>query len=134
LIVLFSDGQDSTSITDADVQLDVAKRSTPTVAIILGSPNPERPASILRTSSSLSSATVGALTERIAAETGGLVTPVKAGESVSSKYRRMLQEFRSSYVLYFTPQGVERSGAHSLEVRLKRGGAEVRARRGYVWR
>jgi VWFA-related protein len=134
LIVLFSDGQDSTSITDADALLDVAKRSTPTVAIILGSPNPERPASILRTSSSLSSATVGALTERIAAETGGLVTPVKAGESVSSKFRRMLQDFRSSYVLYFTPQGVERSGAHSLEVRLKRGGAEVRARRGYVWR
>src|SRR5687767_11040059 len=78
LIVLFSDGQDSTSITDADALLDVAKRSTPTVAIILGSPNPERPVSIIRTSSSLSSATVGALTERIAAETGGLVTPVKA--------------------------------------------------------
>jgi len=134
LIVLFSDGQDSTSITDADALLEVAKRSTPTVAIILGSPNPERPSSIIRTSSSLSSATVGALTDRIAAETGGMVTAVKAGESVSSKFRRMLQDFRSSYVLYFTPTGVEPKGAHTLDVRLKRGGADVRARRGYVWR
>jgi hypothetical protein len=46
----------------------------------------------------------------------------------------MLQEFRSSYVLYFTPRGVERSGAHTLEVRVKRPGVDVRARRGYVWK
>jgi VWFA-related protein len=134
LIVLFSDGQDSSSITDPDTLLDVARRSTPTVAIILGSPNPERPASLLRTSSALASATVGALSERIAGETGGIVTLVKPGETLTSKFRRMLQEFRSSYVLYFTPRGVDRVGAHTLDVRVKRTGVDVRARRGYVWR
>ena len=36
LVVLFSDGQDSSSISDADALLDVARRSTPTVATILG--------------------------------------------------------------------------------------------------
>ena len=130
LIVLFSDGQDSMSITDPDTLLDVASRSTPTVAIILGAPSAERPASLLRTTS----ATVGALSERIAAETGGLVTAVKPGENLSSRFRRMLQEFRSSYVLYFTPTGVERGGVHTLDVRVKQPGADVRARRGYIWR
>ena len=57
LVVLFSDGQDSSSISDAETLLDVARRTTPTVAIILGTPNPERAASLLRTSSALSTAT-----------------------------------------------------------------------------
>jgi VWFA-related protein len=134
LVVLFSDGQDSSSISDAETLLDVARRTTPTVAIILGTPNPERPASVLRTSSALSTSTVGTLSDRIALETGGMVAPLKAGENLTSKFRRMLQEFRSSYVLYFTPRGVERSGAHTLEVKVKRPGVDVRARRGYVWR
>jgi Ca-activated chloride channel family protein len=134
LIVLFSDGQDSSSITDADTLLDVARRSTSTVAVILASPSSERPASILRTSSGLSSATVSAFSDRIASETGGMVTAVKAGENLSSRFRRTLQEFRSSYVLYFTPAGVERAGTHTLDVRVTRPGTVVRARRGYVWR
>ena len=134
LVVLFSDGQDSSSISDVETLLEVAKRSTPTVAVILGSPNPERPASVLRTSSSVSSPGVGALSDRIAAETGGIVAPLKPGENLTSKFRRMLQVFRSSYVLYFTPRGVERAGTHTLEVRVKRPGVDVRARRGYVWR
>jgi VWFA-related protein len=134
LVVLFSDGQDSSSISDAETLLDVARRTTPTVAIILGTPNPERPASLLRTSSAPSTSTVATLSDRIALETGGMVAPLKAGENLTSKFRRMLQEFRSSYVLYFTPRGVERSGAHTLEVKVKRPGVDVRARRGYVWR
>jgi VWFA-related protein len=134
LVVLFTDGQDSSSITDAETLLDVARRTTPTVAVILGTPNAERPASLLLTSSSVSTLSVGALSDRIALETGGMVAPLKPGENLTSKFRRMLQEFRSSYVLYFTPRGVERSGAHTLEVRVKRPGVDVRARRGYVWK
>jgi Ca-activated chloride channel homolog len=134
LVVLFTDGQDSSSISDAETLLEVARRTTPTVAVILGTPNAERPASLLRTSSSVSTLTVGALSDRIALETGGMVAPLKPGENLTSKFRRMLQEFRSSYVLYFTPRGVERSGAHTLEVRVKRPGVDVRARRGYVWK
>jgi Ca-activated chloride channel family protein len=134
LVVLFSDGQDSSSISDADALLDVARRSTPTVATILGTPLAERPASVLRTNASLASATVESLTERLATETGGMVTTVKTGENLTAKFRRMVQDFRSSYVLYFTPKGVDRGGAHTLDVRVKRPGVDVRARRGYIWR
>jgi hypothetical protein len=37
-------------------------------------------------------------------------------------------------VLYFTPQGVAPSGSHSIDVRVKQTGTEVRARRGYIWK
>jgi Ca-activated chloride channel family protein len=134
LIVLFSDGQDSSSITDVETLLDVARRSSPTVAVLLGSPSLEDPALRFRTTSASGSETVGALFERIARETGGIVAPVKPGETLTSRFRRMLQEFRSSYVLYFTPRGVERAGVHTLDVRVKRSGADVRARRSYIWR
>jgi hypothetical protein len=32
------------------------------------------------------------------------------------------------------PRGIQRAGAHTLGVRVKRTGLDVRARRGYVWR
>jgi VWFA-related protein len=134
LIVLFSDGQDSNSITDAETLIDVAKRSSQTVAVILGPSTGARPASLIRTRSGAPAATVSAVAERLASETGGVLTALTPGEDLSSRFRRTLQEFRASYVLYFTPQGVERSGAHVLDVRVKRAGMDVRARRGYIWK
>ena len=78
--------------------------------------------------------TIGRLYDQLARETGGLVVAATAGERLASTFRRMLAEFRASYVLYFTPQGVDRSGAHTIDVRVKQDGTDVRARRGYVWK
>jgi Ca-activated chloride channel family protein len=133
LVILFSDGQDSSSISDVETLLDIAKRSTPTLAVILGSSSVEGPASLFRATRAAAPETVGALYERLAGETGGMVAVVKPGENLTSRFRRMVQDFRSSYVLYFTPKGVERAGVHTLDVRVKRNGAEVRARRSYAW-
>jgi VWFA-related protein len=133
LIMLFSDGQDSSSITDAETLLDAARRSTPTVALVLASASLKRPASLVRNSSKLSSATIGGLADQIASDTGGYVVALNPGDNLTSTFRRVLEQFRTTYVLYFTPRGVERQGAHTLEVRVKRDRAEVRARRGYLW-
>jgi VWFA-related protein len=134
LVVLFSDGQDSSSITDADALLDVARRSTPTVAVVLASPSLQRPASLVRTAAKLSTATVGEIADQIAADTGGFVATISPGENLTSTFRRVLEQFRTSYVLYFTPRGVDRQGSHTLDVRVKGAKVEIRARRGYVWR
>jgi VWFA-related protein len=134
LVMLFSDGQDSSSISDAETLLDVAKRSTPTVAVVLASASGKQPASLLRSASKQGSLTVGNLAEQIASDTGGFVVGVTPGDNLSSTFRRVLELFRTSYVLYFTPRGVERKGTHTLEVRVKDAKVEVRARRGYVWR
>jgi VWFA-related protein len=130
LIVLFSDGQDSSSITDLETLLDVARRSTPTVAIVLASPSLQRAASLLRHTQK----TVGDVAQQIAADTGGFVATVAAGDNVTSTFRRVLEQFRTSYVLYFTPRGVDPKGTHTLDVHVKRDKIEVRSRRSYAWR
>jgi VWFA-related protein len=134
LVVLFSDGQDSSSISDADTLLDIARRSTPTVAVVLASPTRQRPASLLRTASKTSAMTVGDLADQIGNETGGFVATINPGENLTSTFRRVLEQFRTSYVLYYTPSGVEPKGDHTLEVRVKNARVEVKARRGYVWK
>jgi VWFA-related protein len=134
LVMLFSDGQDSSSISDADTLLDIARRSTPTVAVVLASPNRQRPASLLRTASKTSAMTVGDLADQIGNETGGFVATIIPGENLTSTFRRVLEQFRTSYVLYYTPSGVEPKGDHTLEVRVKNARVEVKARRGYVWK
>jgi hypothetical protein len=134
LVMLFSDGQDSSSISDAETLIDVARRSTPTVAVVLASAPGERPASLLRNPSRNSPPTISGLAEQVASETGGFVATITPEEDVTSTFRRVLEQFRTSYVLYFTPKGVERQGSHTLEVRVKNAKVEVRARRGYIWR
>ncbi len=134
LIVLFSDGQDSSSVTDPDVLFDVARRTTSTVDIVLASAVQERSASPFARAPGRPPITIGRMYDQLARETGGLVVPTASGDNLSSTFRRVLADFRSSYVLYFTPRGVDRTGSHSLEVRVKQEGADVRARRGYVWR
>jgi hypothetical protein len=43
-----------------------------------------------------------------------------------------LEEFRHRYLVSYTPQGVAKGGWHKVEVRVKRRGATVRARPGYL--
>jgi Ca-activated chloride channel family protein len=135
LIVLFTDGKDSSSISDPDTLFDVARRTTATVDIVLASTAPERSnATPFGRSPGRPQITVGRMYEQLARETGGLVVPTTAGENLASTFRRTLADFRESYVLYFTPQGVAFSGSHTIDVRVKRDGTDVRARRGYIWK
>jgi hypothetical protein len=67
----------------------------------------------------------------LARETGGSVFPVAPSANLSAAFSRVLSDFRSAYVLYYTPRGVDRTGYHDLEVAVRRDGAVVQARRGY---
>jgi len=132
LIVLFSDGVDSSSISDPEMLFELAKGSGSTVAMVLAATNSQAPASVFshRVPGAI---TVERLYDRIARDTGGTVVPVSPGDNLATTFRRVLDNFRASYVVYFTPQGVEREGAHTLDVRVKRSNVQVRARSGYVW-
>ena len=134
LIVIFSDGHDTSSITDPATLLDVARRTTPTVHVVLppvpiatGGPG----VVMFQNQLLLSSRQVYTA---LARETGGVVVTVSPGENLTSTFRRVLDDFRSSYVLHFSPTGVARQGVHTLDVKVKRSGVEVRARREYDWR
>lgn len=135
LVVLFTDGQDSSSISDPDVLFDVARRTSSTVNIVLASTAPERSsASPFARPPGGPPITVGRMYDQLARETGGVVVPMTRGEDLVSTFRRTLSDFRASYVLYYTPQGVARDGSHTINVRVKQDGTEVRARRGYIWK
>jgi VWFA-related protein len=131
LIIVFTDGKDSASITEPDVLVDVARRSPPTVAVVLASSAPEQAAS---TFGPLPFVPIREMYDRLARETGGAVVYTRADEDLSATFRRVLSDFRSSYVLYFAPRAVEPGGVHSLDVRVRQPGVEVRSRRAYVWR
>jgi hypothetical protein len=72
---------------------------------------------------------------RDAAEaTGGRLRTVDTSTSLTTAFRTALDEFRTSYVLWFTPEGVPAGGWHTLQVKLKKGDYEIRARSGYQGR
>jgi len=70
---------------------------------------------------------------RSAAEvTGGRFTQARGRDAIYSAFTEALKDFRDSYVLYFTPTGVSRTGQHKLSVTVpKFPRAQVRARSGY---
>ena len=63
--------------------------------------------------------------------TGGAVYQRSAGTSLSALFEQALDEFRSSYVLTFTPRGVKAEGWHTLTVRTKDSRHRLRWRNGY---
>ena len=68
---------------------------------------------------------------KAAEATGGLLTGVDVAKPLPDVFTSAIADFRSSYQLWFSPQGVSPDGWHDLAVRVKRGKYEVAARRGY---
>jgi len=69
---------------------------------------------------------------RDAAElTGGRLRQAEAAESLTNVFRTALDEFRTSYVLWYTPKGVPASGWHTIRVSVKKGKYTIRHRSGY---
>ena len=142
LIVVFTDGSDSSSTTSPDVLAAVAQRTRATLAFVM----PARPGSTPWSSSPsttqgrststfntgrLADGSTGELFSTLARETGGSILPVGSDSDFAAAFRRVLGEFRSAYVLYYTPRGVDARGYHTLEVKVKPTDARVQARRGY---
>jgi VWFA-related protein len=67
----------------------------------------------------------------LAATTGGEEWRADYGQ-LRDVLLKALEEFRSRYTLRYDRQGVSRAGWHELEIRVRRPGVRVRARRGYV--
>jgi VWFA-related protein len=69
--------------------------------------------------------------EEVAETTGGEVL-VESSDGLRPTFRRIVQDFRSRYILAYSPAGVEMAGFHRLDVHVKRPGLSVRARPGYI--
>lgn len=136
LVVLFGDGADTTSVTSSSVLLDLAQHTNAAVSVV----QPPLTTIVTMFGGGLDMVTRGAAVgqsdylkfyRRLAAETGGVVTIQEPRQDLTATFRKALDEFRSSYVLRFSPT-VTASGFHTLEVSVpSRPKATLRARRGY---
>ncbi len=67
---------------------------------------------------------------RIAEETGGGSFEMQKTDELAPTFTRVAQELRSQYLLAFAPDTLD-GKVHKLEVRVKRPGVTVRARKSY---
>jgi VWFA-related protein len=122
LVMIFTDGADSSSVLTSDAVAELVERTTAAVSAVVPSRGPLTPASPDTTA-------LRQLTEA----SGGVYLPtISAAQDLTATFKRVLDEFRSTYVLHYTPTGVGASGFHPLAVSVKgRGSLTVKARRGY---
>lgn len=113
LLMVFSDGLDTSSFMGTDRVLDMGRRSDVVVYSIAS--KDARP-DFLETLSEI---------------TGGRLHETKRDEELSKAFRAILDEFRHRYLVTYTPKGVPKDGWHTLDVRVNRSGARVKARPGY---
>jgi Ca-activated chloride channel homolog len=133
LVLVFSDGVDTSSVLEERRVLEIARRSDVIVYAIgvrgwslsvpIGSPRPVRaPAGPITDDRFLNS---------LASDTGGRLVYAENDRDVADTFTRVMQEFNSRYVLGYAPSGVASGGWHQLTVRVKKHNATVLARRGY---
>jgi VWFA-related protein len=115
LLMIFSDGLDTSSWLLPASVLDTARRSDVVVyAVAAGA---SRHASFL---------------EDLAESTGGRRIAIESTRDLSAAFVSILKEFRHRYLVSYSPRGVAGEGWHTLKVRVKTRSGTVRARPGYL--
>lgn len=113
LVIVLSDGVDTASWLTAASVMETARRlDVALFGIASGAPR--------RTP-----------LEDLADASGGELIRVESTREMSSALTALVDAFRQRYLLSFVPQGVVRTGWHTLDVRAKRRGLRVTARAGY---
>jgi VWFA-related protein len=113
LLIIFSDGVDTSSWLSPESVLETARRGD---VVVYGVEIGQRRASFSRDLSEV---------------TGGRSIAIESTNDLSAIFTRILEEFRMRYLVSYSPQGVESGGWHRLEVRVKGHRASVKARPGY---
>ena len=114
LAVVFTDGQESASWLPQADGLDAAKRSEVVVyGVRVGWEGPR-------------------FLGDVASTTGGRLLQMASPDRLRQAFLEILEEFRTRYVLRYTPRGVERKGWHRLDVRVKGRSAKILVRKGYL--
>lgn len=124
LNLILTDGVDTSSFFELATIADTMKYATGQTSIVIlrgggGHVNDEATLKLLK---------------NITETSGGQMMELGRGESLSEKFLAALDQFRTSYVLRYTPTGVPRAGWHAVDVSTKNSKYKVRARQGYWFR
>ena len=115
--LFMTDGEDNASLFDSRTVVETARHAGSLISIV-----------VVENRASLS--VQGAL-RAVALNTGGEVIELKKKDGLSFAFLTALENFRTSYVLRYSPTGVEPTGWHDVSVSVRSRGYTVRARRGY---
>ena len=136
LIVLFSDGGDTSSWLPLHAALDKARRTDAVVYVVTPRPPGGEFRDSYRSGVQLRRLpprpfVTTPFVEELAEVTGGRLILARDGSSLRDSFIRIVTDFRSRYVLTYTPEGVPAGGWHPLSVKLTKAKGKVTARRGY---
>jgi len=126
LVVAATDGLDTSSALPRELLNQVLDRSEAVVHIVS--------TGVVRLASSYPTAGFAEyawVLDDLTRRSGGRYYEVRADQDFSPLLRAAVEEFRTRYVVGFTPTGVDRPGWHELEVAVPGRSYEVRHRRGY---
>jgi VWFA-related protein len=142
LVVVFSDGADTTSWLDPITVLNAARDTDVVVygvtlepVVVARNANQDgvrQRAALRRWFDSDPTLFPDMLRDRVTEDTGGEMLHVASARELAGAFERIIGEFKSRYLLSYSPQGVPESGWHRLEVKLRGRSGTVIARRGYV--
>ena len=116
LLLVFTDGRDAGSWLTPTAVVDAARLSN---AVMYSVVVPEDDTSL-------------EFLEQVVEVTGGRVLRADRND-LRSSFQEVLAEFRARYVLTYSPVDLT-PGWHAIDVRLRSGKGQIRARRGYVAR
>ncbi|MGH9308381.1 MAG: VWA domain-containing protein [Vicinamibacterales bacterium] len=114
LVLVFSDGVESSSRLSADAVLDIARHSDVVVYGVSGGP-----------------VRGGRFLDQLTRLTGGSFIELASTDTLGETFLQILEEFRRRYVLTYIPRGTPDSGWHKLDVRIRNRRVDVKARPGY---
>jgi VWFA-related protein len=118
LILIFSDGEDTSSWLSAEQLQAVAKESDALIYSVLMGPAGESTAS-------------SRLLDSLSKQTGGRALRADSSVQVASVFAAIVAELKNRYLLAYEPRADARPGWHELKVRLRNVKGSARARRGY---
>jgi len=121
VLVLFSDGRDTSSWLENEDLLRAARESPAVVYVVRTREEGEE----------RGESGQAYLLRRVAESTGGSSWSSGSGSDLEDAFRAVLQTVNARYVLAYEPAGVRRAGRHRLDVSVRGRGLEVRARREY---
>ncbi len=140
VLLLFSDGADTSSWLDPRTVIDAARRSDVVIyGVTMRRQTEQRNAREARQNRlerdwfreapySFGRHFLPLLAE----DTGGSVLVAERSDQLRDTFVRVVSEFKSRYILSYTPRGVEPGGWHAIDVRLDGRRGVVTARRGYL--
>jgi VWFA-related protein len=137
LVVVFTDGADTSSTLDLESVPIVASRANAVMHLVLSQAHNV----VAGAGVQISQETLDTLARRLpqAASRAALIdAAVRTGgeahqlNDAVKAFRQVLDDFRQSYVLYYTPAGIPRAGWHDITVKVPKSDKfTVRARKGY---